>query len=165
LQADHGRLFISAIADAELLCDSVTALVTPELYNVGQAAIEKVKHGVELAVQYKNVELWPSVYTAMQVIVNRVTIPHRDEGGCPTHYDLLASIGSHHGASLDLPDLGLSLLYSPGTLVSLCGKLFIHEVCQWEGERICLAHFIKDTVHDRLEVHRPAWPQRSNYPI
>jgi hypothetical protein len=156
---------MSAIADAELLCDSVTALVTPELYILGQAAIEKVKHGIEMAAQYKNMDLWPSVYTAMQVIVNQVTIPHRDEGGCPTHYDLLASTGVHRGVMLDLPELGLLLLYSPGMLVSLCGKLFFHEVHQWEGERICLVHFIKDTVHERLEVPRPAWPQRSNYPI
>ena len=154
---------MTAIADVELLCNCVTALITPELYDHGLAAISKIKEGVEMAQKYQNVELWPSVYTTMQVIMNRVTPRHRDEGGCPTHFDLLLSAGVHHGTTFDVQELGVSLSYPPGTIVSLCGKVFFHEVCQWEGDRVCIAHFIKDTVHDRLDFPRPGWPKRSDY--
>ena len=154
---------MTSIENVELLCNSVIALVTPQLYDFGLAAACKVKNGVEMAKTYRNVQLWPSVYTAMQVIVNCKTPPHRDEGGCPTHYDLLVSAGTHDNAAFKIKELGLSLSYSPGTLVSLCGKVFLHEVRQWEGERICVAHFIKDSVHDRLQCPRPEWPALSNY--
>jgi hypothetical protein len=154
---------MKAITDVERLCNCVAALVTPELYDLGLVAIGKVKDGVEMAANYKNVAFWPSLYTAMQVIVNRVTPPHRDDGGCPTHYDLLVSAGSHSDTTLDIKELGLSLQYSPGTLVSLCGRTFFHEVSQWTGERICIAHFMKDNVHERLRLVRPKWPERSDY--
>ena len=163
LQGAQGCSFLIAISNSELICNSVAALITPELYDLGLSAIQKVKEGVEMANNYKNVELWPSVYTAMQVIVNRVTPPHRDEGGCLTHYDLLVSAGTHTGATVDIPELGMTLAYSPGTIVSLCGRIFFHQVLRWEGERICVAHFIKDNVHERLQLPRPTWPKQSDY--
>ena len=154
---------MTAIAHVELLCNSVTALVTPELYDYGLAAIKKIKSGDQMAKIYRNVKFWPSVYTAMQVIVNRTTPPHRDNGGCPTHYDLLVSSGMHQGTKFEVEELGVSLSYSPGTMVSLCGKGFFHQVHQWKGDRVCIAHFIKDTVHDRLDFQRPGWPTLSLY--
>ena len=165
LQSSYGRQFMKAIADVELLCNCVAALVTPDLYSLGLEAISMVKDGVEMAEIYKNVDGWPSIYTAMQVIMNRVTPLHRDIGGCPTHYDLLVSAGTHSDTVLGIKELGLSLCYSPGTLVSLCGKIFFHEVPQWTGERICVAHFIKDKVHERLHLKRPEWPKMSDYLI
>jgi hypothetical protein len=116
-----------------------------------------------MAQQYNNVELWPSVYTGMQVIVNRVTPLHRDEGGSPQHYDVLVSTGKHMNTSLKIPELGLSFSYSAGTLVSFCGKILFHEVAGWKGERVCFAHFVKDTVHERLELRRPTWPKVQDY--
>jgi hypothetical protein len=165
LQSSYGRQFMKAIANVELLCNSVVALVTPDLYNLGLEAISMVKEGTEMAKTYKNVDVWPSVYTGMQVIVNRVTPLHRDNGGCPTHYDLLVSAGIHSDAVLGIKELGLSLCYSPGTLVSLSGKIFFHEVPQWTGERVCIAHFMKDKVHERLHLKRPEWPKMSDYLI
>jgi hypothetical protein len=154
---------MEGIADGELLCNSVMSLITPELFDLGLAAIQKVKDGVEMAAVYRNSDLWPTVCTAMEVIVNRTTPPHRDEGASPTQYDLLLSYGVHDGTTLDVHELGLSLSYPPGTLTSLCGKILFHEVVHKGGERVCLAHFMKDAVHDRLLIPRPAWPKLADY--
>jgi hypothetical protein len=100
----------------------------------------------------------------MQVIVNRLTPPHRDMGGSPTHYDLLVSAGTHSKARLEFREIGLELSYSPGTMAIVCGRVFLHEVRGWEdGERICVAHMMKDDVHDRQDVARPKWPEQSQY--
>jgi hypothetical protein len=152
------------IQGAELLCDSVIALISPGMWDAGTNAIQKIKSGVEMAKDYPNVNLWPSIYSAVDVIVNRTTPPHRDSSSCSTHYDLLVSVGTHTSSSLRLRELGVALSYAPGSLVCLCGRILMHEVDGWEGgERICFAHYMVDAVHDRLGSTRPLWPMHASY--
>ena len=48
--------------------------------------------------------------------------------------------------------------------MALCGKVFLHEVQDWMGgERVCVAHYMKDFVHERLGVPRPALPREDDY--
>jgi hypothetical protein len=97
------------------------------------------------------------IYSGLQVIVNRTTQPHHDSEGCHTHFDLLVSLGTH--TSLQLCEMGIYFEYVPGTIISICDKVLLHEVEGWKGgERICVAHFIKDDVHSQIDVPRPAWP-------
>ena len=65
---------------------------------------------------------------------------------------------------LDVQDLGLKLLYFPGTGVAITGKVLRHAVETWDGgERICQAQFMKDAVHDRLGRQRPDWVYHKDY--
>ena len=85
-------------------------------------------------------------------------------GGSPTCYDFLLISGTHKQSRLDLPELGTSLSYGPGTLVAVSGKVLLHRVKWWErGERVCIAHFTKDAVHARLGLERPQWPRQQTY--
>lgn len=164
VQDDLGEEFLSAMVEPENLFNAVASLITPDLYDVSNEAIEKTITGEGMAKDYDNVELWQSCYTALEVIVNRTTPPHRDRGAAPEQFDFLVSAGTHKEAHFDLPELNLQLLYRPGTIVVLSGRVFLHSVDDWSGgERICIAHFIKDTVHNRQQVPRPAWPVLSNY--
>jgi len=44
--------------------------------------------------------------------------------------------------------------------VTKCGSGFLHEVGDLlGGERVCVSHYMKDNVHERLEVQRPNWPK------
>ncbi|KAG1777521.1 hypothetical protein EV702DRAFT_932920, partial [Suillus placidus] len=53
-----------------------------------------------------------------------------------------------HKAILDIPDLGAQLQYPPGTMAYILGKVLEHGVPGWgDGERIMIAHFVKDKVH------------------
>ncbi|KAG2150756.1 uncharacterized protein EDB93DRAFT_1051873, partial [Suillus bovinus] len=62
--------------------------------------------------------------------------------------DLLVSLGSEHEAKLTLPDVGAELDYYPGTMVFISGKVLEHSVGLWiKGERLVIAHFMKDKVH------------------
>jgi len=152
------------VQHSEGLCNSIMALISPELYDSGLKAIELIKQGREMAKRHPHQQLWPSIFSGSQVIVNWVTPPHRDSGGCPMHYDLLVSAGTHTQAKLDVQEFGVHLSYRPGDVVALCGKVFLHEVEDWSGgERVCVSHYMKDNVHERLEVHRPNWPREEDY--
>ncbi|KAI6010014.1 hypothetical protein EDC04DRAFT_2610420 [Pisolithus marmoratus] len=62
----------------------------------------------------------------LDVIVNQETPPHQDQASAPSLLDLV-----------------------PGTMVFLAGKLLTHSVPKWEkGERIALAHYMKDAIHN-----------------
>jgi hypothetical protein len=120
--------------------------------------------GRELTQPHPNVSLWPSFFSGLEVISNRVTPPHRDKYGGPPDYDFLVSAGTHEGAWLDLPDVKARLSYKPCTVVAICGKVLSHAVTDWDGgERLCIAHFIRDNVHRRLAIARPDWVNRKGY--
>jgi len=58
---------------------------------------------------------------------------------------------------LDLLELGGHMFYMARDVVAVCGKRFLHEVGDWlGGERVCVSHYMKDNVHERLEIHCPA---------
>jgi hypothetical protein len=133
LQRAQATVFMGRIGHAEWLCNAMTALVAPNLYEAGRQAIERVQFGQDMNCTHGNVALWPSVFTGMQMIANGTTPPHCDRGGAPTYSDLLLSAGTHVKAELCLPEFEIKLSYAPGTIVELCGKVFIHEVDDWEG--------------------------------
>jgi hypothetical protein len=44
------------------------------------------------------------------------------------------------------------------------GRVLCHGVSSWSGgERICLAHFMKDVVLDRLGQPRPGWMKLDDF--
>jgi len=108
---------------------------------------------------------WQSVYTGISVISNRKTPPHRDTKGRPEWFDVLLNY-SDSGTSprLFLSDIGLDLEYSSGTVVAFCGSILEHGVEWWGGgDRICYAHFMRESVRDRLEVPPAGWVYRDKY--
>ena len=120
---------------------------------VGAQAIVHLKTGKLQHSNHENVELWPNVFSAIQAIVNCVTSPHQDPGAVPTMYDLLLSIGTQTSARIEMEDIRTTFNYTPGTAVLICGRVLLHAVPTWEdGERICLAHYMRDMIHDRLEL-------------
>jgi hypothetical protein len=160
----EGATFLQSTAHVEILCNTILALISPDLYSIGMDAIKKIHGGEALASWHDNVKLWLSAFSGIQVISNRVTPPHRDSKAAPAVFDLLVSAGTHKKAHLTLHDIKTELMYKPGTVVAICGKVLLHEVKSWEGgERICIAHFIRDAVHSRLGLPRPDWVTRKRY--
>ena len=135
-----------------------------DLFSTGMASIDKLMRGEELNTWHDNVKMWPSFFSRMEVIANRHTPSHRDGQGGPACYDFLVSAGRHSNAWLDLPDIDARLSYDPCTVVALCGKILRHGVDpNWTGERLCIAHFIRDNVHNRLKLERPPWVSHNSY--
>lgn len=118
-----------------------------------------LKNGERLKEQYENVKLWPSFFSGLEVIANRKTPFHRDVHSAPAMYDFLVSAGNHNGTWFSLPDIKTKLLYNPGTVTAICGKVLRHAVLKWQAgkDRLCIAHFMRDQVHERLSIPRPDW--------
>lgn len=107
----------------------------------------------------RDLPTWPSIYPGMDIIANRITPKHCDQGGAVTYYDHLISFGQDHDAIFRLDDLDAEFPYLPGTSVLLSGKGLAHSVPEWsKGERLVIAHYSKDEVQDRLGIARPSFP-------
>jgi hypothetical protein len=164
VRSDHAADFLKSTTGIDIICNAITALIAPQQYDVGLAAIQHLKDGVHLHNTHPNIEHWISVWSGFAMIVNRETYVHRDVGAAPMDYDLLFSSGTHEQCMLDIRELGSRLSYLPGTVVGIAGKVLRHGVHTWDGgERICHARFMKDAVHDRLGQQRPDWVCHKNY--
>jgi hypothetical protein len=82
---------------------------------------------------------WASPFTAMSLVMNCQTPVHRDVHGCHPWMDLLLTHGPYQGCGMELPSLGIRLLYESGMAVGICGKVVPHAVSDCKGERACLA--------------------------
>ena len=76
---------------------------------------------------------------------------------------MLVSVGTYNEGVLILPGLGLTFQYNPGTVVGLCGKLLKHAVPEVVGNRVCLAYYMRDKVHERIGVSAPGWMTLDKY--
>lgn len=110
-------------------------------------------------------EQWQSVCTGISIISNRLTPSHRDRKGRPEWFDTLLNYSdSATSPRLLIDDMGLDLKYSSGAVVSLCGSVLTHGVKSWDmGNRICYAHFMRESVRKRLDVMPAGWVYRDIY--
>jgi hypothetical protein len=167
LRTVAGGRFIDEISNAEILINAVTALTNRQMYHIGMEAINQLEDEVDQRWRetwHANLALWPSIFSGLGVIVNRMTPSHRDRGASAQVYDLLVSLGTHTSAILNLSDVQAQLRYHPGTIVLVCGRVLRHGVETWMGgDRICWAHYVRDNVHNRLGLPRPNWVDIDNY--
>lgn len=154
LHSAEVQKWLSQMQPMEQFLDAVLRVVHPELWTANIAAAEKLVQQLP-----SSAPSWPTSFTGMDLIVNRVTPPHLDGGGAVTFYDHLLSLGFSHQATLALEDLEAEFAYGPGTSVFLTGKVLTHSVPAWSGgERVVIAHYSKDDVHDRLGIPQPTLP-------
>jgi hypothetical protein len=152
LQSPPVQQCLVDIQPVEQLLDVVLHIVHPELWTANSAAMRKL-------IQELPGISWPTLYSRIDIIVNRITPPHVDAGGASSFYDYLLSLGQGHSATLDLEDLDAWFAYPLGTSVFLTGRVLTHSVPHWiGGERVVIAHYSKDDVLDRLGIARPALP-------
>ena len=132
----------------------------PELYIMARQAmsdLRKLEHLQDV------VMLWHSVFNGCQVISNRETPIHRDNNSHVTWYVLLCSVGPYCGADLELPGAGLRFEYNTGTAMFLCGRLLRHGVSTAQGDRVCLAYYMRENVQKRVGSKFAGWSHQRIY--
>jgi hypothetical protein len=166
MKSDASALFLTGVSGVEHLVNAITSLVAPEMFSSSVAALKYIAEVPGVMADNQPTVDWPSCFSAMELIVNRRTPPHTDAHGSPESYDLLLTGGSYKESQLDVETLGASLCYPPGTVVALAGRALTHAVPTWSGggaERYCIAHFIRDNVHERTGVPLPHFPVYNEY--
>jgi hypothetical protein len=108
---------------------------------------------------------WASVFSSVAIISNRSTPPHRDGSSRCHWYDILATVGRYRNCNLELPGLGISLEYGPGTVVGISGNVLEHAVPSFEGDRACYcyAYFMRNNVHEWANVPASDWMYTKYY--
>jgi hypothetical protein len=105
---------------------------------------------------------WPLIFLGLELIVNCVTLSHRDAGGSPTLFDLLVILGISHTVTMKLVDVQAELDYFLGTMLFIVGRVLEYSVGPLgSGEHFVITHFMKDKVHDRVGVARQSFPMQT----
>jgi hypothetical protein len=146
------------------------SIIHPELYSLGQQAMlvlgERPEHFVPDADPdrlHTLLKEWVHPWTATSIMVNRSTPVHRDVHGRNSWMDMMVTLGEYSPCYLDVPGLGAKLRYDPGTAVGLLSKVVRHGVAEVAGDRMCIAYYMRDKVHDRLGVRAGGWMNLSEY--
>ena len=153
--------WLDAMAETHVLISAVLFVIHPEQYTAALESLRGVMHipGVTNALAH-----WQLPFNALTCIFNRCTPPHRDSAGHPRMLDLLFNVGSHQENSLmKLAGLGLSFRYRSGSTLAFSGLFFRHEAIIQQGNRICIAYYMRRNVWERSKVDRPGWMSWSTF--
>jgi hypothetical protein len=116
-----------------------------------------IKDGEEDAV-LTLLRFWTTPFTGYGLISNGSTPFHRDNNSQGSWFDFLTTVGDYKpGSRLILNNLDLELQYDSGTMVALLGKLVRHGTTTFDGNRICIAQYMRDNVLDRFRIKSPPW--------
>ncbi|EIW73828.1 hypothetical protein CONPUDRAFT_68337, partial [Coniophora puteana RWD-64-598 SS2] len=136
------------------LMNVILALIHPGQYEAGRKGLRLCKN---FHATVSSARAWESVFTAVGIISNRVTVPHKDIGGYLPWYDLLFTCGDYDGGVFDIPGLGLEFSYPPGAVVAICGKFIRHHVPMVRGNRVCCAFYMRKNVQTWADSGVPHW--------
>ena len=153
--------WLDAISESNAILSAILAVMNPALYDAGWETVKRLRATPEIGSHILN--QWASVFSGIAVISNRDTPAHRDNNSRWHWHEMLATLGSYRNCSLELPGLGISLEYSPGTVVGFLGNTLEHEVRGFEGDRVCYAYFMRDNVYDWAKVAASDWMYTKYY--
>lgn len=106
---------------------------------------------------------WPSVFSAVSLVANRVCPYHREAKGDYRLFDILVSSGTYTFAPLQLQPLGFQIPNGPGTVVAFSGKAIRHGVGSADGHRICSAFYMRHSVQSYFRVRPCEWMRQEVY--
>lgn len=148
------REWVREMKETFQLTNAIIGVIHPHLFEMGRETLRKIRrleYLKEMATQ------WESIFTGIQIISNRETPCHRDSFSAAQWYDLLFTVGPYSKGVLELPGAGARLKYDSGTLVALGGHLLQHGVGPVIGERTCIAFYMRENVHLRLNTPPATW--------
>ncbi|EIW87378.1 hypothetical protein CONPUDRAFT_46538, partial [Coniophora puteana RWD-64-598 SS2] len=151
--------WVEASKNTFALMSSILSIVNPAQYRQGLRCMRRL--GRKEAVK-DSVGMWGSVFNAVTVLANRESLFHRDGSGRFEWFDMLATYGRYTDGQLSLPAAGLDLHYRPGTVVPFCGNVLRHGVPHCNGERICLAYYMRHKLHVQTKTGPTDWAYSSD---
>jgi hypothetical protein len=149
-----GKDWLRAMGETSVLLSSIVRIIHPQLFEMGMEAMQKMQGQEDLQ---EVLSLWTSLFNGVQIISNRETPIHRDLFSRPEWYDLLATVGPYHTTFFELPGVGIRFLYDSGTVIGVCGKVLRHGVAKADGERVCVAYYMRENVQKRLGTCLADW--------
>jgi len=154
--------WLDAISESNTILSAILAVIHPELYDAGWQTTQHLRNTPEIGAE-DVLSRWASVFSGVSVISNRNSPLHRDWNSRSHWYDMVATLGSYQNCKLELPGVGISLEYGPGTVVGLAGNVLQHAVRRFDGDRVCYAYFMRDNVHAWAKIPARNWMHTDCY--
>ncbi|KAF8124771.1 hypothetical protein EV363DRAFT_1177495 [Boletus edulis] len=107
--------------------------------------------------------LWPSVFNVLSVMVNRCSPLHLDRGGSPQFLDHLLTVGHYENVDMYMPSFKRILSYPPGSMLAFSGQRVIHGVPMTQKDRACFAWYMRERVHQGMNVQRTDFPHLDDH--
>ena len=160
LRKNPAYVWTAYVEETAALLGAALAIMNPNIYDAGIQCIRtfsenphKINKNDRLG---QILQIWASPYTACSLINNRNTPLHRDNGANYQAMDLLTTVGDYKNGWLELPGLGYRLRYNSGTVVTIAGRVVRHGATA-DGERLCWAQYLRQSVLESLEIPEPSW--------
>jgi hypothetical protein len=154
--------WLDAASESNSILSAILAVIHPTLYDAGRQTVKCLRNTPEIDPQ-DVLSRWASVFSGVAVISNQSTPLHRDGSLRYQWYDILVTLGRYRNCNLELPGLGISLEYGPGTVVGISGQVLEHLVPHFEGDRVCYAYFMRNNVHEWAKVPASKWMNTRYY--
>ncbi|KAJ2921881.1 hypothetical protein H1R20_g15211, partial [Candolleomyces eurysporus] len=145
-----GEDLLTQLTEINGLIGAVLAIIHPDLFDYQFKIMEALSSG---QVEVSNLQLmqelfqyWSTPFNGVAVIANRETALHRDTKGGRALLDIVTTFGNYENGRFEIPLLSSRFIYNPGTCIALPGFLFEHGASRTDGERVCLASFIRPNV-------------------
>jgi len=118
------------------ILSGVLSIIHLPLYNAGHLAMEHLTdwatgHDPGMLVALSH---WSTVFTNILLLVNWSTPLHRDPHSQADWYDMLVSVGNYDDCALDIPSLGIQVLYNPSTVVAFSPAVSAQHQQGWWSE-------------------------------
>lgn len=159
--SEEAQRWLRACEPAAKLVNMAMERIHPELFTSSSAVLQEMR---KQPLTQEKASQWVSVFTCISVFSNRTSKTHRDYSGEPGWYDFLISLGNYGFASLIFEQLGVEVMYNPGTAVAFCANVFKHKVGEWgRGDRICYTFFNKKVILRRFGEDKAGWMTMSSF--
>jgi hypothetical protein len=162
LKGDRGREITVSTQRSGLLASAALRVMHPESYFAGLHTMIRLGEWAEKGEDKELLDRimnWASVFNVATIICNRSTPPHRDPKCPPEALDVMMTVGNYGPAVMDLPNLGIRLGYDSGTMVATSCRIVRHGVDVDRGDRVMWAWYMRDTVHNFVDIPRPQHPR------
>lgn len=137
-----------------MLLSALLAIMHPEQYTM---CVECIRRLPDYCIDKDALNAWYSLFNGVQIISNRDTPIHRDNGTELPWLDMLTTLGPYRRANFHLPGVGVTFQYLSGTVIGLCGRLLRHGTSGVDGERICIAYYMRSNVQRRVKTELAEW--------
>jgi hypothetical protein len=111
---------------------------------------------------HEGLEHWHSVFTTITLITNRESPFHRDPKTNIHWYHLMLTVGNYNEVILELSAFSLPLLYNPGLICFISGKLVHYGVSLTQGRRICYVNYMRESMHNFYSLSPVTWVKYNN---
>lgn len=149
LSKPSGLSWMSEILEASAVISGMLRIMHPDQYRMARDMLWVSRADTALQPVLAK---WPSVFTAISIIANRISPLHREQHGDNRFFDILLSCGQYTVASIELQPLGFHIPNGPGTVIGCSGKAIRHGTAESDGTRICVAFYMRTSVQSFLRV-------------